>query len=187
MQGHYTVMLMLPGSYSRYLSMVNFNLLLSYRGLPSSWAHSDLDNLSTATQMKLEKAVKTLQEVQRGGVVYISGDPAVLLGSLWEEGTLDKFTGLDFSDYFDSKMDKDRSARVLNPRQFTFIYGVGNESALNKAFSGQLLSSLVATCRDNEVWCFICGNMSLSKFQTDYGVSVVNSITLPNKAEVRLI
>ena len=167
--------------------MVNFSLLLTYRGLPSSWATSSLNTLPSATQMKLEKATKSIKERQKGGVVYISGDPAILLGMLWEEGKLDNLSGLDFPKHFDSKMDKDKTTLELNPRRYTFIYGVGNESAINKSFSGQLLKGLIETCRNDGVWCFVCGTIPKATFEREYGVELVNSITLPKKVEEKIL
>ncbi len=168
--------------------MVKFSLLLSYRGLPRSWESSGLAELNSATQLKLEKAAKVIQETRGGGVVYVQGDGAILLSTLWNEGEgLKDFVGLSFPDYFSGKMDKDTQTLSLKPNRFTFIYDIGDESALNKQFSGQLLKQLITQCRNDKVWCFICGDTTKTKFTQEYGLDIKNSITLPTKTETKLI
>jgi len=166
--------------------MIKFSLLLSYRGLPKSWEKSNLAELPAATQMKLEKASKTIRETQKGGVVYVQGDPSVLLNSLWEQGAIQEFKGLDFPKYFSDKMDKDKIAPYLVPQRYTFIYNVGCEAAINKKFAGQLLKQLVTECRDAEVWCFLCGDTTKTNFVQEYGIEVNNSVTLPKAQETKL-
>ena len=163
--------------------MVKFSLLLSYRGLPKSWESSNFEELPTATQMKLEKASKVIRETQKGGVVYIQNNPSVILGLLWEQGSINKFAGLSFPDYFSGTMNKDKVAPELLSGRYTFIYGVGNESAINKQFSGQLLKSLIQECKDTEVWCFVCGDIPKATFERDYGIEIRNSIYLPKEKE----
>ena len=166
--------------------MVKFSLLLSYRGLPKSWEKSSLGSLPAATQMKLEKASKAIKETQKGGIVYVQGDPAIILGSLWEEGSINNFVGLDFPKYFTDVMSKDKNPTGLAPRRYSFIYGVGLESALNKQFSGQLLKQLIQNCKNEEVWCFVCGDTTKAKFNQDYGIDINNSISLPKEVEIKL-
>ena len=168
------------------LGVVKFSLLLSYRGLPKSWETGNIAELPAATQMKLEKASKTIKETQKGGLVYVQGDPSLLLNSLWEQGDIQDFKGLDFPKYFSDKMDKDRTAPYLVPQRYTFIYNVGSEAAINKKFSGQLLKQLAVECRDAEVWCFLCGDITKTNFTQEYGIDVYNSITLPKAQETKL-
>lgn len=167
--------------------MIKFSLLLSYRGLPKSWEKSNTAELPAATQMKLEKASKVIRETQKGGIVYVQGDPAILLNSLWEEGSINSFKGLDFPKYFSDKMDKDKTAIDLTPHRYTFIYNVGSESAINKKFSGQLLKQLLTQCRDDEVWCFLCGDTTKTNFTQEYGLEISNSITLPKAQEIKIL
>ncbi len=165
--------------------MVKFSLLLSYRGLPKSWEASGLE-LPAATQIKLKKAAKTIQETQNGGVVFVQGNPAILLNTLWDDN-LESFTGLSFPKYFSSKMDKDLVTLDLKPRRYTFLYDIGDESAINKQFSGQLLRQLITDCKNDKVWCFVCANTTNQTFERDYGIKIVNSIMLPKETETKLI
>lgn len=166
--------------------MVKFSLLLSYRGLPKSWETGPTE-LATATQMKLDKAGKVIKETQKGGVIFIHGNPAIILNLLWEPDTINKFIGISFPKYFSSKMDKDIKAMELNPSRYTFIYDIGNEAAINKQFSGQLLKQLITDCKNEEVWCFVCSDIPKATFCTQYGIDIKNNITLPKEVELKLI
>lgn len=167
--------------------MLSFKLLLSYRGLPTSWATNGAE-ISSASKMKLDKASKKILESYKGGTVFVHGDASLLLSSLSEDSEyLKDFVGLDFREYFDAKMDKDKVPKDLVTRRFTFIYGVGNESALNKQFSGQLLRGLLEQCRQEGVWCFVCSDVAKTTFSTDYSLNIKNNLTLPKREEDDLL
>lgn len=167
--------------------MVKRSLLLSYVGLPKSWESYDEDNITSAALLKVEKAAKVLGESTKGGTVFVSGNPSVLFNKMFNGENLQDFKGLNFPEFFSSKMDKDTKSINLIPKKFTFIYGVGNESALNKQFSGQLLKQIISDCQDEGVWCFICSQNSKTAFTKDYNLDILNSITLPNRTETKLL
>ena len=84
-------------------------------------------------------------------------------------------------------MDKDLTTLDFKPRRYTFLYDIGDESAINKQFSGQLLKQLITQCRNEEVWCLVCSTKSKTAFVRDYELDIVNNITLPTKVEKKLI
>ena len=166
--------------------MSHLNLLLSYRGLPKSWEDYDEEELPTAARIKLRKAAMKIKEQERGGIVYVNGHPAPLLHLLKTDNLAD-FFGISFPRYFDSKMTKELKTMDFTPKRYTFIYGVGNESAINKKFSGQLLKNLLEQCREEKIWCFVCGSQQKTTFRQEYDLDILNSITLPTKPEQKLI
>ncbi len=163
--------------------MVSAGLLITYAGLPRAWA--DEDEMPSATIMKLEKVSETLRNSDRGGTVFVKGNPATLFQILWED-SLKEFKGVSFPEYFDNKMSKETNIDFI-PAKFTFVYDVGIEGALNKQFSGQLLKQLITKCENDRVWCFICSDIPKQKFQQEYGIEIKNNINLPNKTKTTLL
>jgi len=163
-------------------------MMLYYSGLPTSWATVDSDEINSAVQVKLNKALEKIHSTERGGVVFVTGDGGYILHALKKLGFAQwsDIKGYDFAEYFSKKFSNDDTPQEIVAKKFTFLYNVGVEEALKKDYSAQILKGIMKKVINENGWVFIISDIPKSKFERDYGVSIKNSLTLPNKKQVEL-
>lgn len=166
---------------------VSKGLLLSYVGLPPAWETADTELLNAAVTRNLDKALKTIKVTDKGGAVFVSGDGAYLIEFLEQnEVALQDMKGYDFADYFADKFNNEKADVEIVAKKFTFVYNVGNESALKKDFSTQLLKGMVKKIINQNCWVFVVSDLSATAFEKEYGFKFNNTIQLPHKKQVQI-
>jgi hypothetical protein len=166
---------------------VSKGLLLSYVGLPPAWATADTELLNAAVAKNLSTALKTIKVTDKGGAVFVSGDGAYIVNALEGLGIdISEMKGYDFADYFADKFNNEKADVEIVAKKFTFVYNVGTESALKKDFSTQLLKGVVKKIINQNCWVFIVSDLSATAFDKEYGFKFTNTITLPQKKQVKI-
>jgi len=163
-------------------------LVLSYVGLPQNWAEVDGDELNEAVEINVAKALNRINSTSKGGVVLVNGFGGYMTNLLTNEVGIDlveQVKGYDFAKYFSSKFNKDEHIDVL-AKKFTFVYNVGDEEALKRDYSSQLLKSLMKKVRSENCWLFIVTDLSKTDFERMYNIQVANTIRLPQPKEVKV-
>ena len=168
-------------------SPVKKELLLGYVGLPPSWAEADPDEINSAVEMRLNKAVKTIQDTDKGGVVFINGDGGYIIEALTQLGIpITDLKGYDFAEYFAKKFNSEEQNTEVVAKKFTFLYNVGVEEALKKDYPAQMLKGIMKRVVSQNCWVFVVSEISKTAFERDYGITITNSLKLPNKKQVEL-
>ena len=130
------------------------------------------------------KAVQLYQKITKAppsGRLLVVGDPAPILNHLSEDR---KVFGVDFVEYYESRF-KDDSNSIPKSTEVLLIYNVGAEPAKNPEYASKLLQSLLATHNDKLV--IVATILTKTTFETTYGLTFVNSVTLKVKKEEQWI
>jgi len=166
---------------------VKKELLLGYVGLPPSWSESDEDEINTAVSVRLSKAMEKILATDKGGVVFVNGDGGYLIKALEDlEVPMAELKGYDFADYFARKFNSEEQNTEIVAKKFTFLYNVGVEEALKKDYPAQMLKGIMKKVVSQNCWVFVVSEVAKTTFERDYGITITNSLKLPNKKQVEL-
>lgn len=153
-------------------------------GLPTSWIGKELD-VSKPRMVKLMKALDNLPEDPISLVV--TGDIAPLVNYLLSDSIGALVTGINYTEYFDSKLGKSDTRITANFSGFVAIYNVGYEPVNNYSYTSKLLKQLIHNIKDKGHHVLIQTPMSKSEFERCYEINVVNHINIPQEQEEKII
>lgn len=149
-------------------------------GLPTSWVGKELDE-SKPRMVKLMRALDNLPE--EPVTIVVTDDIAPVIGYL-PTGSI---SGINYTDYFESKLGKSDTRIKTNFSKFVVIYNVGYEAVNNYSYSSKLLKQLIHNIKDKGHHVLIQTPMSKSEFERCYEINVVNHINIPQPQEEKII
>jgi hypothetical protein len=160
------------------------SLKFMYVGLPRNWyKESKADyKISNERFRTLSEKLKHLPE--KPITLYIQNGCSIFVKEIFD---VYKIKGIDFVDYFKSMFDNQTEKFEIPEAVIIVVYNIGLEPALNTAYSAKLLYGLIEQIKQNDNHIFLCSHLSPSKFESEYGIDLVNKITLTKNKEEQFI
>ena len=136
----------------------------------------------------LQKLVGKLQELEHGGKIFLQGDGSYLIKIMMDANVpLEHLGGIDFADYFADKFKNSDTPKEVVAKKFTFVYNVGDEDAIKKDYSAQLLKGIIKKVTNQNCWVIVVSDKSRSAIEREYGLTFKNALYLPQKEEPQII
>ena len=156
------------------LSATAFNIL----GLPRHYHNLNYSDtrLVPTKQKSLEESIS---KAPASGVLLVSGCSAPIVNQLLNQDR--KVVGISFPQTFDEQFNDGDSQYPNSP--VVLLYDIGMEAAKNKDYSATIINSILSYYKARETLLILETPLTPSNFQTTYGLSVKNSITIALKEE----
>lgn len=156
------------------LSATAFNIL----GLPRHYhnlTYSDTKLVPTK-QKSLEESIS---KAPASGVLLVSGCSAPIVNQLLHQDR--KVVGMAFPEVFDERFSDGDLQYPNSP--IVLLHSIGLEAAKSKDYSATILNSIMSYYRSRDTLLILETPLTPSNFQTTYGLSVKNSVTIQLKEE----
>jgi len=161
-------------------------ILYNYVGIPPSWGEISSKDVEVS-ELRFKKITEAIDRISKKPVqILIIGHVAPIVNYIVSKYSINSIRGIDFSEYFASTFDKESKFEVKTS-QFTVVYNVGLEKALNLSFSKQLLKGLVQKVKDNGSHLLLQTTKTATQISTDYELQFKNVLRLPEKQEEKIL
>lgn len=122
---------------------------------------------------------ESIDRAPTSGVLLVSGSAAAVVNQLLYKR---KVVGISFSELFDHRFGDESSGSYPNS-PVVLIYAIGLEAAKSKEYSSTILNSLLSYYKARETLVILETHLTPSNFQTTYGLTIKNTISIPPKED----
>lgn len=128
-----------------------------------------------------QKAIEeSINRAPSSGLLLVSGTASPIVNQCISMGK--KTIGISFPELFDERFNSgDNDSHPNSP--VVLVFDVGLEAAKSKEFSATILNSIISYYKSRETLLIIETQLTPSNFVTTYGLSIKNTLTIPQKEE----
>lgn len=148
-------------------------------GIPQYYADISYEHTRLVPTKQLAMQ-ESMARAPAQGVLLVSGCAAPIVNQMFD---LDrKVVGLSFSELFDSRFNSESNDTYPNS-PVVLIHSIGLESAKDKSYSATILNSMLSFYKARETLVLLETPLTPSNFQTTYGITIKNVVTIGLKEE----
>ncbi len=160
------------------------SLKFMYAGLPRNWYKEDKYDYKISNERFRMLSGKLKHLPDKPITLYIQNGCSIFIKEIFNTY---KIRGIDFVNYFKNTFDNQTEKFEIPEADIIVVYNIGLEPALNTAYSAKLLYGLIEQIKQNNNYVFLSSHLSPSKFESAYGIELVNKIILTKNKEEQFI